>query len=373
MKWQQIRIKDLLGWLIIFFLFWVVISVAWSQDILVSFRKLLVLGGFWFAAAIFAAHSSFKKITKFAFFYSLILLTVGIVAEVIRNRFQLSPFRWDYWFLGEMQPSMQPQVCAILLIAGTVIGRKGNGRCWRYYAIAGFALFFLFLTRSRTYLYGSLFIALAFMIMTTTSGARLRHVMLHLPALLAGLCFLYLVLGDNLGELGEALFLLGRSPDSTYTLTGRVDLWEISLGEAMNAPLLGHGYGSFVGAKGMIKISRLLEWGAPNPHNGYIEMLLEVGLVGGLAYLLVLVFGLLGGYKTFRKSGAAEHGFALCLLLLYSVAMVFLGFTTNFLLFIAQSLLIKIGFVDDSKWGVYVETRRYGVGTVMSRESFRAG
>ena len=344
-KWQQIRIKGLLGWLIIFFLFWVLISVAWSEEIPVSFRKVLVLGGFWLAAAVFAARFTFRKIIKFALFSSGLLLTLGVLAEVIRGRFHPFPSIWGYWFIGEMHPSTQPQVCGILLISAMVLIWQAAGRSWFYYTIAIVALLFLFLTHSRTYLYGSLLVGSVFWIMATPSGDRLRHAIWYLLGFLAFLCLFYFIVGDKLVNMGKTSFLMGRDPASVSTLSGRFDLWQICIDQAMESPLLGHGYGSFVGAKGMLKIAERLGWGAPNPHNGYIELLLEVGLIGTMVYLLILILALKNSFRSLMDSGSPHGGFAFCMLLLYSFAMIFLGFPPSYQLFIVFTYLSKYAFV----------------------------
>jgi exopolysaccharide production protein ExoQ len=71
------------------------------------------------------------------------------------------------------------------------------------------------------------------------------------------------------------------------TLTGRTDLWKILL-TVNEHPLLGAGYESFWLGERLEKIWAMLPWRANEAHNGYLEVFLNLGLVG-LAILLVVI------------------------------------------------------------------------------------
>jgi O-antigen ligase len=76
---------------------------------------------------------------------------------------------------------------------------------------------------------------------------------------------------------------MGRDP----TLTGRTDLWKILL-SVNEHPLLGAGYESFWLGERLEKIWEILPWRANEAHNGYLEIFLNLGLVG-LALLVVII------------------------------------------------------------------------------------
>jgi exopolysaccharide production protein ExoQ len=79
--------------------------------------------------------------------------------------------------------------------------------------------------------------------------------------------------------------------DKDPHLTGRVDLWEYAIDSIKDKPLLGYGYQAFwtydsVPAR---RIREAINWdSAPHAHNGYIDLTLELGLVGLIAYLVLL-------------------------------------------------------------------------------------
>jgi exopolysaccharide production protein ExoQ len=92
---------------------------------------------------------------------------------------------------------------------------------------------------------------------------------------------LYIWLRTNLDAL------LGSMGKDT-TLTGRGDLWPLVLNEIWKRPWQGYGYGAFWGgwnseASGIWYASG---WPAPNSHNGFLDVWLQLGILG--LFLLAL-------------------------------------------------------------------------------------
>ena len=84
--------------------------------------------------------------------------------------------------------------------------------------------------------------------------------------------------------------LLGRSKD----LTGRTELWH-SVGSMIQArPFLGYGFSGFWsgGSLESYLVERYVGWSPTYSHNGYLELLLNLGLVGCLLFLAFLSRGL---------------------------------------------------------------------------------
>jgi len=80
--------------------------------------------------------------------------------------------------------------------------------------------------------------------------------------------------------------LLGRDP----TLTGRTNIWDAVL-KAQPNPLLGAGYQSFWMGDRMVAVWKSLEGGAGTmeAHNGYLEIYLNLGLVGVVLLILFMI------------------------------------------------------------------------------------
>jgi exopolysaccharide production protein ExoQ len=105
------------------------------------------------------------------------------------------------------------------------------------------------------------------------------------------LLFTMLLLGAGLAMAIEssAVQLLGRSSD----LTGRTELWSFTLNMIAKHPFLGFGLSGFwMGAsQESLSVQTLLGWTPVYSHNGYLEILLSLGLVGLLLVLVIVGTG----------------------------------------------------------------------------------
>lgn len=81
----------------------------------------------------------------------------------------------------------------------------------------------------------------------------------------------------------EMLQLLGRDA----SLTGRLPLWRQVIATIADRPLLGYGYSGFWNA-GSLDVQYLWQragWMAPDSHNGYLDVMLQTGVLGILLYV----------------------------------------------------------------------------------------
>lgn len=90
---------------------------------------------------------------------------------------------------------------------------------------------------------------------------------------------------------GDILQALGRDA----SLTGRAPIWTLVIAEIKEHFWVGNGFGVFWkdqhGAANYIRVA--LQWGVPNAHNGWLDLALNLGVVGVLlcgGYLLIAVW-----------------------------------------------------------------------------------
>jgi O-antigen ligase len=96
--------------------------------------------------------------------------------------------------------------------------------------------------------------------------------------------------GVAMGVQDYATQMLGRSSD----LTGRTELWSFTLNMIAKRPFLGYGLSGFwMGASDeTIAIEKQLHWTPIYAHNGYLEILVSLGLVGLILFLVVFGTGI---------------------------------------------------------------------------------
>lgn len=83
--------------------------------------------------------------------------------------------------------------------------------------------------------------------------------------------------------------LLAQWLDKDVTLTGRVPLWQSLVSVAQEQPLFGHGYratfGGFFSPVHEVWIQN--QWNPSHAHNAFLQIWLEIGLIGAVLYLAV--------------------------------------------------------------------------------------
>lgn len=110
---------------------------------------------------------------------------------------------------------------------------------------------------------------------------RIPAALVLLVACTAGMSWLALHLETFIGLLGKDL-----------TLTGRIPLWQALWPWLANRPLAGYGFDAFwqpVVNPGVPELWAWVGWEQHHAHNGYIQLLLDVGLVGALLTTAFLV------------------------------------------------------------------------------------
>lgn len=112
-----------------------------------------------------------------------------------------------------------------------------------------------------------------------------------------------------LGVASETLFSLSsnlvEAAGRDVTFTGRTGLWETLLKEPIN-PIVGVGYASFWLGDRLAKYWAMYPTSPPiEAHDGYLEVYLNLGLIGVCLILLVLAAGL---WRMRRRLALLDHG-----------------------------------------------------------------
>ncbi|MFZ1988497.1 MAG: O-antigen ligase family protein [Alphaproteobacteria bacterium] len=109
---------------------------------------------------------------------------------------------------------------------------------------------------------------------------RLRVVLLYVFGVMAFIlvCGLVVSPATMVGAIGRDL-----------SFTGRVPLWQASIQAIAAKPILGYGYAAFWNADSTLTqyIWERAGWAAAHAHDAYIDLVLQVGLVGLVLYVLI--------------------------------------------------------------------------------------
>jgi O-antigen ligase len=144
-----------------------------------------------------------------------------------------------------------------------------------------------------------------------------RRFQIPIPTILlfaAGLVVCFVLFGLDTGMFTE---LMGRSKD----LTGRTDLWRSVGGMILARPLLGYGFSGFWEGASIesYAIENYVGWSPTYSHNGYLEILLNLGLVGTALFLIFLWRGLVNAYAEAENKVEKEDLWPLAFLVFFVV------------------------------------------------------
>jgi O-antigen ligase len=110
----------------------------------------------------------------------------------------------------------------------------------------------------------------------------------------------YLVLTN----LDRVAGMLGRDA----TLTGRTEIWRLASESIARRPILGYGYDVFWDSSSQegTRIRSAVGWEAPTAHDGYLEVLLDLGFAGLLLYAVACVVTVRRAVILFRRGPASN-------------------------------------------------------------------
>ncbi len=209
---------------------------------------------------------------------------------------------------------VRPVMCALLALVATWMleVRRWQKRDWFWLALLVLPL--LALKARGPIMWGVLALVIFYLLYRTRLGDRVLQ---------AGLM---LVIGIGVyvyytaGVFGWLIPYLTRgSVETTMTLTGRVPLWQILISDIQQHPWLGAGFAAYWSPERVYQVEQIVGWSAPSAHNGFVEELLNTGIVG-LTILLAFFFcAMLVAVRAVRQGDPL--GWLAILFLLYYVLL----------------------------------------------------
>lgn len=139
---------------------------------------------------------------------------------------------------------------------------------------------------------------LSLMLMVFFSGFRFDQRLVMVLVLVAAV--MVSVVGAWLGQnYVEVLASLGRDP----TLTGRTVLWKLTVDYIFQSPWIGHGYDAFWSSRSLDAtfIWGQVGWYAPHAHNGFLDLMINVGVVGTILFGISFMWTFRRGLRWIRS------------------------------------------------------------------------
>ncbi|MDZ8261071.1 O-antigen ligase family protein [Nostoc sp. ChiQUE01b] len=261
-----------------FFLLAIVIfSLLWSEDLSSSLTYLKGLIRIYFIAIYLAMRYPLKEQIK------LIAWALGVAASLsilfsafVPGYIHESPELLGMWsgiygHKNELGYMMAWSAGVFLHLA-----LSGHRYRWLMWALCGISICLIILSRSTT----SLTILLT-MILLLPFYRSLKKTNYKLQVILITSTLMFLMISSIL-LLNNAETVVGTS-GKDLTFNGRSDVWELVISKILERPWLGYGFSGFWTSNAASKLRATYDW-ASNAHNGFLELLLELGFLGFLTF-----------------------------------------------------------------------------------------
>ncbi len=124
---------------------------------------------------------------------------------------------------------------------------------------------------------------------------------------------------DNINVIAGAV---GRD----LTLTGRTEIWQVMLDKVAERPLTGYGFNAFWrdwDSPLTADVWRILAWECPYGHNGFMDLLVELGIIALIAFIISYITALIQGVNLLRSTRNIEgiwHLMFLTFMLIYNIS-----------------------------------------------------
>jgi len=347
-------------WLAILLLY-ALASTLWSPAVYVSFKRVVQLYGvalLGLALVVGGAGQPRLQRAVVPVLWSALLLALAVAAAFPGYAFAENGFRG---FMATKNNFGQFAVMCVL-VSAALLHAEGKGRGASRWALLALGVVGLALSRSAT---SALALAAVAVVYAAYRAFRRMHRSWLIPLLALGMAAVtgVFVAGLVYGFPGpeRVASFLAQLVGRDVTLTGRAYLWELMWREIEHHPWFGTGYGGFwlglEGASG--QIAYLVKWGYPGQaHNGYLDILNELGAVGMLlmaAFIVEHAFAL-RRLHAIEPHQASFHAALLAMVLVLNLAEAVLLRTTHFwwILLVASAMEVRLRTRRKVPSGVHV-------------------
>lgn len=326
-------------------------SLAWSPYPMVTLKRVVQLGGLFLIGYLATLPGLRTAGLERALRYTLTaMLVLSMLMALLLPQYGVDASHQQAWhgiFWQKNSLGAGAAVCALLWLHHACNHEHG----WRLPLVGlAFSLLMVLMSRSSTSLLilavaSALYVATRYLHFFSSRAGFIAALGLGCAAL-AALQIFYVLHGqlptwsDIISPLAA---MLGKDPD----LTGRTQIWALLGLSIKQHPWLGIGYGAFwIGPGGPAQyIADQMLWMPSHGHNGYLDMLNELGLAGLMLLVLILVvhFSRLARLSRYDSAETALHFglFSMIVIGNFSESNFLLGLSFQNCLFIYSAMIVS--------------------------------
>lgn len=262
---------------ILAFITWSALSVAWSDDPQLSLRRILGLICTMAMGFFLGMKFEMRELLRLLAWTMAIAMIASIIGAVFFPSFGVMASMYGAWRGVFSHKNELGHEMGMAIIAFICLFWESWDNRPIYLVLLTLSVVLLLFSKSVSAIIVTgltLFIWL-YRALRLRPAQRVAFIAIVLLAGLAGGVFVQ-------SRMDSILATMGRDT----TLTGRVPLWQLSAEAILKRPMLGAGWDAFWPGTGGDYIRSLSHWAVPHAHNGFLEMALNIGLVGLAIFLI---------------------------------------------------------------------------------------
>ncbi len=347
---NRFRVNLPTGWIFLFYLGWILLSLSWSFDLFFTLRRVITIYILWGSAVIFAGRYSLRELAFLAVLVTGSTLALGFGNELRLDTFDPPNVWWR--FSGLFHTVSMGWNCGILALASMflITDEKSRFRLVALWGILLTAIVFLLLTKSRMAVASTLF-TMGLYWYRVVSG---RNKMFLILGLVIALCLSYLALSDRWAYYAGEASTLGRgeaAKESVSDLTGRLPLWKYCFRRSEERPILGWGFNTFISPKNMFEVARNVGWTPGSTHSGYVDAVMGLGYVGAAVMIFFLLAALARAYDLSRRYPEYIFVVSVLIWLYYNILLEATLITRpSFMSFFCMTMLARLALLPGAEW-----------------------
>jgi exopolysaccharide production protein ExoQ len=345
LRWKKVALAISKGWLMWLLISLSILSFSWSAIPSTTLSRIVAMCGTMIFSLYFSSRYTIKEQIELLCWTLGFNTIASLATALILPQYGISGgihaglWRGIFNHKNSLGKAMSFSAICFLIMAL----RKERQR-WLFWYLFALAVFLLLMSKATSSL-AILIISMVSLLILQIFRWRYSRM---IPAFV-GITFSIVVLYSAISSNAE---LIANIVGKDLTFTGRTELWNLVLDKIKERPWFGYGFGAFwQGLNGpSAYIWNTISFAAPNSHNGYLDLLLELGIVGFILYTLQFITCFINAIAYIRFNKTAD-GLWPVILLVYIVLSNLSEsnlFIQNNLFFLLQSsTLFSLGISQD--------------------------
>lgn len=313
-------------------------------------RSFLLLGTTVFGVYLAMRYSLREQLELLGWAFSLVII-LSFIFAIALPKYGVMTFQEDGIHSGAWRGIMshknilgRTMVLSSLVFFFLAISKLISHPKYRWFAWGGYilSLVLILLSTSKSALIISICTTLTIPLYRTWRSNYTRLI----PTAILGV----LVIGSGAILLLDNLPIVASAIGRDLTLTGRTDIWNLMLDLIQQRPLFGYGFNAFWrdwNSEVTAYLWRNLEWECPYGHNGFMDLLAELGISGLGLFIISYITTYIRSIRYLRVTKYSESIFPLIyltFLLTYNITESTLVTTNSIFWILYVSMIFSVAF-----------------------------